>query len=86
MLLISNCVFTNTDRGIRLKSRRYRGGAVLQDIRVDNVIMENVLCPFIANLYYMRGPRGMDPDVVDKNPAPVTKDLLQFSDAYTSLI
>ena len=74
---ISNCVFTNTDRGIRLKSRRYRGGAV-QDIRVDNVIMENVLCPFIANLYYMWGPRGMDPDVVDKNPAPVTKDTPVF--------
>lgn len=74
---ISNCVFTNTDRGIRLKSRRYRGG-VVQDIKVDNVIMENVLCPFVANLYYMWGPRGMDPDVCDKNPAPVTEDTPAF--------
>ncbi len=68
---INNCVFENTDRGIRLKSRRYRGG-VVEDIRVNNVIMENVLCPFIANLFYMWGPRGQDPDVCDKSPAPVT--------------
>ncbi len=74
---ISNCVFENTDRGIRLKSRRYRGG-VVEDIRVNNVIMENVLCPFIANLYYMWGPRGQDPDVCDKAPAPVTKDTPAF--------
>ncbi|MBQ7265648.1 MAG: glycoside hydrolase family 28 protein [Firmicutes bacterium] len=74
---INNCVFENTDRGIRLKSRRYRGG-VVEDIRVNNVIMENVLCPFIANLYYMWGPRGQDPDVCDKNPAPVTKDTPAF--------
>ncbi len=74
---ISNCVFENTDRGIRLKSRRFRGG-VVEDIRVDNVVMENVLCPFIANLYYMWGPRGMDPETCDKNPAPVTKDTPAF--------
>lgn len=74
---ISNCIFENTDRGIRLKSRRFRGG-VVEDIRVNNVVMENVLCPFIANLYYMWGPRGMDPETCDKNPAPVTEDTPAF--------
>ena len=82
---ISNCIFENTDRGIRLKSRRYRGG-VVEDIRVNNVIMENVLCPFIANLYYMWGPRGMDADVADKNPAPVTKDTPAFRRLHFSNI
>ncbi len=50
---ISNCVFIGTDRGIRLKSRRSRGGLV-EDIRVNNVIMNDVLCPFTINMFYFQ--------------------------------
>ncbi|MCC8013896.1 MAG: glycoside hydrolase family 28 protein [Eubacterium sp.] len=70
---ISNCVFEGTERGIRLKSRRGRGG-VIEDIRVNNIIMNKVHCPFIANLYYNCGPRGEEEFVWDKNPRPVTAD------------
>ena len=38
---ISNCVFDGTDRGIRIKSTRGRGG-VVEDIRVSNVVMSNI--------------------------------------------
>ncbi|GAB3325031.1 hypothetical protein GCM10027299_22710 [Larkinella ripae] len=38
---ISNCIFDGTDRGIRIKTARGRGG-VVEDIRVDNVIMKNI--------------------------------------------
>lgn len=38
---ISNCVFDGTDRGIRLKSTRGRGG-VVEGIRVSNVVMSNI--------------------------------------------
>lgn len=38
---ISNCVFDGTDRGIRLKSTRGRGG-VVEDIRVSNIVMRNI--------------------------------------------
>ncbi len=72
-VVISNCVFKQTDRGIRLKSRRGRGG-VVEDIRVSNIVMEDVICPFILNLYYFCGPRGKDKYVWDKNPYPVTKE------------
>lgn len=68
---ISNCVFEGTDRGIRFKSRRGRGG-VIEDIRVNNIVMKGVICPFILNLYYYFGPRGTDSVVSDKNPQPVT--------------
>jgi polygalacturonase len=54
---ISNCVFIGTDRGLRFKSRRGRGG-VVEDIRVDNIIMDGVLCPFTVNLFYGPGARG----------------------------
>jgi len=39
---ISNCVFEGTDRGIRIKTMRGRGG-VVEDIRVSNVVMNNMV-------------------------------------------
>lgn len=74
---ISNCVFQQTDRGIRLKSRRGRGG-IVEDIRINNIVMENVICPFIMNLYYFCGPRGKEKYVWDKNPYPVTDETPHF--------
>lgn len=74
---ISNCVFQDTDRGIRLKSRRGRGGTI-EDIRVSNVVMDNVFSPFILNLYYFCGPRGKEKYVWDKNPYPVTDETPTF--------
>ncbi|WP_340025675.1 glycoside hydrolase family 28 protein [Paenibacillus sp. FSL K6-1096] len=74
---ISNCVFKQTDRGIRMKSRRGRGG-IIEDIRVSNIVMEDVICPFTLNLYYFCGPRGKEKYVWDKNPYPVTAETPQF--------
>lgn len=74
---ISNCVFKQTDRGIRLKSRRGRGGTV-EDIRIDNIVMDEVICPFILNLYYFCGPRGKEKYVWDKNPYPITEETPTF--------
>jgi len=68
-VVISNCVFIGTDRGIRIKTRRGRGGRI-EDIRVSNLIMDGVLCPFTMNLYYHIGVRG-DTDISDKNPRAV---------------
>ncbi len=56
---ISNCVFNGTDRGIRIKTRRKRGGAV-EDVIISNILMENVLSPFVINGYYQCG--GASPD------------------------
>ncbi len=69
-VVISNCVFVGTDRGIRFKSRRGRGG-IVEDVRVTNIVMTDVLCPITMNLYYGCGAWG-DPYVSDKNPQPVT--------------
>jgi polygalacturonase len=40
-VVISNCVFDGTDRGIRLKSTRGRGG-VVENIRVSNIVMRDI--------------------------------------------
>ncbi|WP_054941121.1 glycoside hydrolase family 28 protein [Paenibacillus ihuae] len=72
-VVISNCIFKETDRGIRMKSRRGRGG-IIEDIRISNIVMDHVLCPFTMNLYYFCGPRGKEKYVWDKNPYPVTAE------------
>ncbi|WP_308990991.1 glycoside hydrolase family 28 protein [Mariniflexile litorale] len=49
---IANCVFDGTDRGIRLKAARGRGG-VVEDIRVSNIVMNNIKKEaFMFNLFY----------------------------------
>ncbi len=68
-VVISNCVFTETDRGIRIKTRRGRGG-VVEDIRVTNVVMREVLVPFTMNLYYNFRATG-NATVADRRPRPV---------------
>jgi polygalacturonase len=82
---ISNCVFECTDRGIRMKSRRGRGG-VVEDIRINNIVMKDVLCPFIANLYYFCGPKGKDKYVWDKDPYPITSETPAFRRIHFSNI
>jgi polygalacturonase len=55
-VVISNCVFDGTDRGIRIKSTRGRGG-IVEDIRVSNIVMKNILKEAITlNLFYSNVP------------------------------
>lgn len=78
---ISNCVFNGTDRGIRIKTRRKRGGCI-EDVIISNILMNDVLVPFVINGYYQCG--GTDPGdgelfSLEKNPVtantPVIKNI-----------
>jgi len=73
---ISNCVFCGTDRGIRLKSRRGRGNAV-EDLRVDNIVMDEVHCPIVVNLFYVCGTSEHS-KLLDPLPQPVNSGTPQF--------
>ena len=81
-VVISNCVFIGTDRGIRFKSRRGRGG-IVEDVRISNLIMDGVLCPFTMNLYYGCGAWG-DPVVSDKNHRQVDEGTPRFRRIHLS--
>lgn len=84
-VVITNCVFIGTDRGIRMKSRRGRGG-VVENVRVSNLIMDGVLCPFTMNLYYhCNGARG-DVTVSDKGLRPVDAGTPAFRNIHFSHI
>lgn len=55
-VVISNCVFDGTDRGIRIKSTRGRGG-VVENIRVSNIVMRNIkMEAVVLNLKYSKMP------------------------------
>ena len=70
-VIVSNCVFYETDRGIRLKTRRGRGGAV-EGLQAQNLLMDRVMCPFVFNMYYFCGPDGKTDFVRSKEPLPLT--------------
>lgn len=69
-VVISDCVFEGTDRGIRIKTRRGRGG-VIEDVRVSDITMDSVMCPIVVNPFYFCGPEGKLPLVSDRRPRPV---------------
>jgi polygalacturonase len=55
-VVISNCVFDGTERGIRIKSTRGRGG-VVEDIQVNNIVMRNIKQEaIILDLLYSKMP------------------------------
>jgi polygalacturonase len=72
-VVISNCIFNGTDRGIRIKSRRERGGYI-ENVRVNNLILQDVLSPFVFNLYYRCGAKpDQVPYLSSKEKQPVTR-------------
>lgn len=84
-VLISNCIFAGTDRGIRIKSRRGRGG-VVEDLRANNIVMTGVTCPFVVNMYYFCGPGGKEGHVWDKSPYPPSEQTPVFRRIHFSNI
>ena len=58
-ITISNCVFNGTDRGIRFKTRRKRGGYI-EDVTISNIVMTDILVPFVINGYYQCGGASAD--------------------------
>jgi len=58
-VLVENCRFAGTDRGIRIKTRRGRGGKI-ENLVFNNLIMENNLCPFAINMFYRCGADSSD--------------------------
>lgn len=54
-IAISNCIFDGTDRGIRIKTARGRGG-VVEDIRVSNIVMKNIAeQAIVLDMEYAKG-------------------------------
>lgn len=56
---VEKCLFKNTDRGLRIKTRRGRGSiGSIDHVTFKNIIMDGVKTPFVINMYYNMGPAG----------------------------
>ncbi len=53
-VVASDCDFLGTDRGIRIKTRRGRGGSIHDLVFRNNRMVDN-LCPVAINMYYRCG-------------------------------
>ena len=70
---VSNCVFNGTDRGVRIKSRRKRGGAV-SNLMFSNLFMTDVYSPFTVNLFYRCGTDRTNQELFTFDPMPLAED------------
>ena len=68
---VRNCRFLGTDRGIRIKTRRGRGGH-MEDIVASDIFMDNVICPISINMFYRCGSN--DPALYSLEKQPVGED------------
>ena len=68
-----NCDLSGTDRGIRIKSRRGRGGDI-NDIELRDLVMDNTLCPIAMNMYYKCGITDTKSPLFSLEKQPVTSE------------
>lgn len=69
----SDCDLSGTDRGIRIKSRRGRGGDI-NDIELKNLVMNDTLCPIAMNMYYKCGITDTKSPLFSLEKMPVTSE------------
>lgn len=71
-LIVEDCLFSHTDRGLRIKTRRGRGeDAVLDNIVFRNLKMDHVMTPFVVNSFYFCDPDGKTEYVQSREVYPV---------------
>ncbi|AEJ18788.1 glycoside hydrolase family 28 protein [Gracilinema caldarium] len=80
---ITNCSMEETDRGLRIKTRRGRGG-VIENIRLEHCYMKNILCPLVVNCYYgPGGPKSSSP-IFSLDPQPLSATTPKIQNIYIS--
>lgn len=71
-ITVSQCLFNQTDRGLRIKTRRGRGkDAIIDGITFENIQMTDVLTPLVVNMFYYCDPDGHTEYVYTKEMLPV---------------
>lgn len=80
-LTIRDCVFKDTDRGLRIKTRRGRGkDCVVDHVTFENIRMDGVLTPFVVNCFYFCDSDGKTDYVQCKTPLPVDERTPQIKE------
>ena len=73
----------DTDRGLRIKTRRGRGqDSVIQDVIFENIRMDGVGTPFVANSFYFCDFDGKTDYVQARHPLPVDERTPEIKSLY----
>ncbi|MBR6851721.1 MAG: glycoside hydrolase family 28 protein, partial [Lachnospiraceae bacterium] len=71
-LFVKQCIFSQTDRGVHIKTRRGRGDrSVLTDLTFEDIRMDRVHMPVTVNMFYYCDPDGHGGYVQDQKEQPV---------------
>ncbi|MDE5621980.1 MAG: glycoside hydrolase family 28 protein, partial [Alistipes sp.] len=80
-VVVTDCVFSGTDVGLRFKSTRGRGG-VVENIRIDRIAMNNIMQePLLFDLFY--GGKSASEAIADGDDAEPTDLALKPVDETT---
>ena len=82
-IVAENCDLSGTDRGIRIKSRRGRGGDI-SDVQLKNLTMRDTLCPIAINMYYKCGEKDPASPLFSLEKQPVTAETPRIHDVTIS--
>lgn len=78
---VRDCIFDGADRGIRIKTRRGRGGKI-RGINASNIEIRDCICPLTINMYYKCG--DPDPSAFSRECQPITDLTPEISDISVS--
>lgn len=79
-VMVSGCSFEGTRRGIRLKSRRGRGGTI-EDIHLQRLQMDRCWCPISLEMYFAPGVQPEEEaTVLSEDPQPITPQTPHIKD------
>ncbi|HWQ58370.1 MAG TPA: glycoside hydrolase family 28 protein [Clostridia bacterium] len=69
---VKQCLFADTDRGLRIKTRRGRGKyGVIDGVTFENIRMTGVKTPLVINMFYFCDPDGHSGYVQSRDALPV---------------
>lgn len=71
-ITVQECLFRNTDRGLRIKTRRGRGeDSIISDIIFRDLTLDHVMTPLVVNAFYFCDPDGKSDYVQSREACPV---------------
>ncbi|MFV9568868.1 glycoside hydrolase family 28 protein [Thermoanaerobacter mathranii] len=78
---IEKCIFNNTDRGVRIKTRRGRGGFI-DEVYANKIRMNRVKTPFTINSFYFCDSDGKTEYVWSKEKLPIDERTPYIGNIY----
>ena len=71
-IVVQDCLFRNTDRGLRIKTRRGRGkDSIISDIIFKDLTLDHVMTPLVVNAFYFCDLDGKSEYVQSRVAYPV---------------